>query len=155
MNIDLNYKLTANFTMREVLEWAHQHPMSAQDKAKSIELNHAHFTFDHAVNAVRIATKMQALRDKVNAAFPQYKGRIGFIVTSWFRPLEWETFRGRKGTSQHTTGHALDFTLSANVTGAERQTIWRWISDELKSHPGGVGRYKTFFHVDLGRVRSW
>lgn len=154
--INLDFKLSENFTIREVVEWPNKIQMPTSNRAYAIRLATDQLTFGILIEAGMVAGHLQIVRDAVNAAFPQYNNRIGFIVTSWFRPVEWELHRNRSGKSQHTTGNAIDFTLSSNVSGADRERVWKWISDYLgKKWPGGVGRYRTFFHVDLGSKREW
>ena len=154
--INLDFKLAENFSIREVVEWPNRINMPVKDRAYAIRLATDNLTFGVLIECGMVASQLQSVRNAVNAAFPQYNNRIGFIVTSWFRPVKWELHRKRSGNSQHTIGNAIDFTVTSNVSGADRERIWKWLSDYLgENWPGGVGRYRTFYHVDLGARRSW
>jgi uncharacterized protein YcbK (DUF882 family) len=76
-------------------------------------------------------------------------------VVSGYRHVKYNKLLRKKGrqvalNSQHTEGHAIDFSLpGTNVT-----TLYKWL---LAHHDGGVGyyRFSGFVHIDTGRKRTW
>ena len=69
--------------------------------------------------------------------------KIPFVPTSAYRSVEHEIQKGRKGTSSHTKGIAID--LKAN-TGREKFLI---VSSLIKCGVTRIGIYKTFIHADI------
>lgn len=158
MNLDI--KLSENFTLREVVEWPkHQSSMTSSDRAKAIQMS-TNALDDSAIARARlIAEEMQILRNEANAAFPQFGGNIGIRALSWLRPIEWEIYRKRSGGSEHTNAHAVDFIVvgipQANVPG-----VMTWIWSRLRNWRGGLARKMSgnswvFIHIDLGSRRRW
>ncbi len=69
-------------------------------------------------------------------------------VTSGVRCLEHNRRQGSKDTSQHVKGLAADIV----VKGVDPKQV----ADFLKEHPGGLGRYTTFTHIDMrNRKARW
>ncbi|MEM4554837.1 MAG: D-Ala-D-Ala carboxypeptidase family metallohydrolase [Candidatus Anstonellaceae archaeon] len=106
-----------------------------------------------------IERNAQRLVDAINPVIVpiMQKHKVTVIVTSGFRPVEWERRQGRSGTSQHTQGHAVDFVFAGQNAQAAMQEAWEIIS---KNWNGGYarkmnGRLFSFIHVDLGRRRTW
>jgi uncharacterized protein YcbK (DUF882 family) len=158
--MDLRQKLAPNFILAEVVEWPKNvSTMSASDRILAMKMAVKNLTPGVVEFARRIAQKLQEIRDKVNAKFTEYKGKLGIRATSWFRPKIWETYRNRLGGSQHTIGHAVDFIVTGCST-EDYPKIMDWIWEELKNWNGGLARlYRnkvwTFIHIDLGSKRRW
>lgn len=159
--LNLDFNLTSNFKLKEAVEWAnHISTMSFADKTLAIKLaTEAAKDFNTMNNIMRIAIKLQEIRNKINVQFPSYNGNIGIRVTSWLRPVEWEKHRRRNGTSQHTTGHAVDFRV-VGVSNADYNRIMQWLFNYLNNWDGGLARSMngsnyTFIHLDLGKKRRW
>lgn len=66
-----------------------------------------------------------------------------FIVNSAFRTKSYELSKGRKGTSSHCKGLAMDIACASSFV---RQSI---LSSLIKVGFRRIGIYPTFIHVDL------
>ena len=158
--LKLDFKMTPNFVLREAVHWAEDTSMSFANKQKANELaEKAAVDFQTMTNIVRIAIELQTIRDKINKAFSSYGGNISIIVTSWLRPIEWEIYRRRNGTSQHVFGHAVDFKI-AGVSNKDYNRIMEWLFKDIFNWNGGLAKSITkghynFIHIDLGRKRRW
>lgn len=151
--------LSKNFTKQEAIEWAKWQGMSAKDTAYCIKLATENWNPQVEEEARKIAAELQLIRDEVNKAFPQYLGKIGVRPLSWFRPVEWELYRGRSGKGQHPTGNAVDFVF-VNISDKDYPILMEWAWKRLQKWNGGLARlYKnkrwSFIHIDLGRKRRW
>jgi len=150
--------LTRNFTEREVTHWAENvRTMTDSDRKLAIELATFHVERQHWDNAKAIARHMQVIRDAANAHFGF---KISLVATSWFRPIKWERHRNRNGSSQHTTGHAIDITVQSSQP-ARNQEVMRWIWETFEPNwEGGCAKLErnnviVFIHFDLGANRRW
>ena len=156
---DINQKLAKNFTLREVVNWPQHQVMTEPDKAKATDLALKALNATTLDNAIRVAQFLQSIRDEMNAAFPEYNGRLGLRVMSWLRAKAWELYRKRSGNSQHTTGHAVDIiVIGASATDYPR--IMEWIWNRYQEHNGGLARLFrngrwSFIHFDYGVNRRW
>lgn len=155
-------KLTKNFSRSEAFDWYKYHGITGKNEKNLKTWQKEDLNSDVEKNIKNIALKLQQLRDKVNEKFPEYKGDVSLKVTSWFRPVKWEKFLGRTGTSMHTKGHAVDIIVS-NTSQSKVNTImdflWEYLSKDLDWN-GGLARSKKFgryqfIHIDLGRKRRW
>lgn len=54
-----------------------------------------------------------------------------------------------KGGSYHLYGMAADF----HIKNVNLDTIFKYLDQKLRV--GGIGRYDTFLHVDVGEERRW
>lgn len=72
--------------------------------------------------------------------------RVPFKITSAFRSLKWELEHGRKGTSSHTKGLAVDIACSDPVTRMRivYQLMWQFDMPRIGIHP-------HYIHVDIDR----
>ena len=127
-----NRQITENFKLFEFLYGAALPP-----EAK--ELNKKHITEEVIANIEKIAVVAQQIRNHVGKPM---------TITCGFRCLEWEKMRKRSGTSRHVVGDAIDFKFAAK---ADMDQAFEFLRD----HNGGLSRYPTFIHVDLGRKRRW
>jgi len=155
MNYNPNTQLTANFTLKEVVEWARHQAMPQEHKDLCIAMCRDHLTSEVFIKAKQVAEKMQELRDAVNQAFPEYNGKLGLRPLSWFRPQAWELMRKRSGKSQHVPGWGVDF-AAVNCKPEDYNRIMAHIFNVLlKNFTGGLayklnaqGNY-SFIHIDL------
>lgn len=148
--------MTRNFKESEVWGWPNYQPtMSLADRKMAIRLAQDAVSDETRKNAQLAANELQRLRDLANRQFPEYNGRLGIVVTSWLRPIEWEMYRNRSGKGQHPTGHAVDFIFIApKLSAAKRNRIMEWAWDQYENKwPGGLARLVrggnySFIHVD-------
>lgn len=72
--------------------------------------------------------------------------RVPFKITSAFRSLKWELEHGRKGTSSHTKGLAVDIACTDPVL--RWKIIWSlcWQFDFPR-----IGIAPTYIHVDIDK----
>jgi hypothetical protein len=163
-------KLTDNFLVSEVTDWPRWQNLSSKDR--SLLEGWIAETMANSTNklnilseAKKIAVHKQDIRDKVNAAFPEFEGKIGIRSVCWLRPVAWEKHRGRSGAGMHPTGNASDITVT-NVLADKYQVVMSWIWDYLNGKNGGKvwngglarlhrGGRTSFIHIDLGRNRRW
>lgn len=155
MNYQPDIKLARNFTLKEVCEWANNLQMSDSDKLKATEMAIRALTPEVLVNATIQAQRLQKLRDRLNQLNPGYTTRI--LVTSWYRPIGWELYRGRDGSSQHTKGWATDFTLTGlpehmKDHAMKFAVVWLAKHETMHSH-GFTKEYDTFIHNDARGVK--
>lgn len=139
-------RLITNFVLKEVIEWPYVLPgMTDEDKDKAFELAKLALTPQVLVMATHQATRLQNLRDALNRKFPDLK--LSIRVTCWLRHYDWEIYKGRTGTSKHTTGGATDIV----VIGAPPElhdACMDFCEEYLKVLPGFTKRYDTFIHND-------
>lgn len=147
-------KLAKNFTLREVCEWPDHLPhMTVADRTKAKELAIKHLTVEVIICATIQAGRLQKLRDRLNQVYPSHD--VWIRVTCWFRPLPWEEYRGRDGSSFHLKGLATDFVIMGLPSQEMQQEAMDYAVEYLtKSEPvHGVGwtRYykdQNFIHND-------
>jgi uncharacterized protein YcbK (DUF882 family) len=79
-------------------------------------------------------------------------GGLPIHVNSWCRCPEYNAAIGGAPGSYHMRGMAVDIT----VRGYSPRETWR-LCKELQKQGlvGGLGRYKSFTHVDRGERRNW
>lgn len=106
-----------------------------------------------------IERNAQLLVDTLNPILKPIVDRykVTTIVTSGYRPVEWEKRQGRGGASQHTQGHAVDFVFAGQNAQKAMQEVWEvisrnWHGGYARKVSGGIYR---FIHVDLGQRRTW
>lgn len=95
-------------------------------------------------NAVAICERAEALRF---IAGP-------LLVKSGYRTESHNRKVGGAKRSTHLTASALDL-RSAKYSGPQLAQMYLRLIDEGLVPDGGVGRYDTFVHIDLGRPRRW
>lgn len=107
--MEYNIQLTPNFNLNEVIFWADHLIMSQADKDKAARLATDHLTTEVIISACYQANRLQDLRNKLNQIYSEYN--VWILVSSWLRPKQWELYKGRDGSSQHTTGLATDIQI--------------------------------------------
>lgn len=95
-------------------------------------------------SAERVAELMERIR--------QFFGNLPITVNSWYRTPEYNKQVGGAKNSQHVLGRAVDFTVQG-IKPAEVQKRLAAVVKELGI--GGLGRYDSFTHVDIGKRRTW
>jgi uncharacterized protein YcbK (DUF882 family) len=95
-------------------------------------------------NAKTICKRAQVLRDLCGP----------LTVNSGYRTPEYNERIGGADKSQHLTASALDLS-SSRWTAAQLADLYEGLI-QLKLVPdGGLGRYDTFIHIDIGPPRRW
>lgn len=82
----------------------------------------------------------QLMRQLDNA---RHQAGIPFVLNSCFRSVAYEKSKGRKGTSSHTRGKAVDIRCN---TSANRMKILRALLDNGFKR---IGIGKTYIHADI------
>lgn len=88
-----------------------------------------------------VKTILQPLRDYVG---------VSITITSGYRSPAYNRRIGSRKTSQHVKGRAADFKIKGMTP--------KRVADFVQLYdPPGLGRYKTFTHVDIrkGRKARW
>lgn len=80
---------------------------------------------------------LQAVRDHYG---------VPVTINSGFRSVQHNAAVGGAPNSQHILGKAADFV----VRGVSPADVFRMLD---KTHPGGLGRYNTFTHIDTRSAR--
>jgi uncharacterized protein YcbK (DUF882 family) len=137
-------ELTNNFSLKEFIESVF-YDKEAQAKVKETYQEHKDSVLP---NIQDLANQLQALRD--------HTGRAVFINIA-YRPSWYEKKQGRTGNSRHTLGLAADIRIDRFSAKEVADTIEELIGSG-KMKQGGLGRYNTFTHYDIGfnnRKRRW
>jgi uncharacterized protein YcbK (DUF882 family) len=153
-------QLTKNFHLNEVFDWAKHQAMKPSDQKTATQLAQMALNDKTKAAANSIAIELQEIRDRLNARYPEYKGKLGLRVISWLRAKQWELMRGRSGNSAHVEGHAVDFIITGAKDQEETNRLMNEVFEDLQSWDGGLAIKKTgerisFIHIDLGEKRRW
>jgi uncharacterized protein YcbK (DUF882 family) len=96
-------------------------------------------------NATEVCRRAQVLRDLLGTTLK---------VNSGYRTLEYNRKVGGAKDSMHLSASALDL-RSLYWTADQLADLYEGLI-RLKLVPdGGLGRYDTFIHIDIGRPRRW
>ena len=170
-SIIFSERIAPNFTLGSALNWMdRQANMSATDREICREIVHRAYIQNIDKIHPRLVIKaqyMQSIRNFANSKL--FKDHLkslnlrlsndlefGITCLSWYRPLEWEMYRRRNGTSQHVEAWANDWLLvpvkgtCSNMNAASIEifkVLW-------ETHQGGVASKKdgnriVFIHTDL------
>lgn len=97
---------------------------------------------DTANNIIQTAEKMQAIRDIFSKPI---------IVTSWYRPKEYNKFIGSKANnSKHIQGLACDFIVKGYKSDSVREILLDYLERldiRMENLPNA-----SWVHIDLGKV---
>lgn len=99
-------------------------------------------------NIQKVANQLQVIRDRVN---------VPIKVNSAYRCLEYNRSIGSNDSSQHVLGNAVDIVIKG-YTPNEVADLIEQLIDEGDILQGGLGRYNTFSHYDIGyngKKRRW
>lgn len=91
-------------------------------------------------NIIKLAQHLDWIREQL--------GNRPIHVNSWYRPKHINDREGGAKYSQHLYGTAVD--IRSDYKSAHQ--IYQILD---KVWDGGLGRYFSFVHVDLGRKRRW
>ena len=139
-------KLSKNFSLREFVEAKDIHPSYYPNFWEALKKNK-----EHQENLAKLANRLQKVRKKLNEVF-RTPGEIKLVITSGYRPVEYEYIKGRSGKSQHTLGKAADFVPSADNIKIPLVQIYRLIEPDWA---GGLSLYLSdgFIHGDIRGFR--
>ena len=83
----------------------------------------------------------------------EYFGNFAIKINSVYRTPAYNQSVGGAKKSQHLTASAADFRM--NITPRIVQDAVEQLQKDGKIKEGGLGRYSTFTHYDIGEYRSW
>ncbi len=83
----------------------------------------------------------------------EHFGTFAIKINSGYRTPAYNKSVGGAKKSQHLTASAADFRM--NITPRIVQDAVEQLQKEGKIKEGGLGRYPTFTHYDIGEYRSW
>jgi uncharacterized protein YcbK (DUF882 family) len=99
---------------------------------------------EYLVNALQICRRAEILRAEVGPLF----------VTSGYRTPVWNRKVGGAKGSLHLKASALDLT-SRLVSAKKLHAIYLKLIKAGKVEDGGLGLYRNWIHIDIGRPRRW
>lgn len=115
--------------------------MSPQEIKKLSELDLMHCVPSCGLNALN-----PALIDAIIMA--QKMAGFQFTITSAFRSQEWERNKGRKGTSSHCRGLAVD------VSTVDSHTRFKVVAAAIYAGIPRIGIGKRFVHLDIDETKA-
>jgi uncharacterized protein YcbK (DUF882 family) len=83
----------------------------------------------------------------------EHFGNFAIKINSGYRTPAYNKSVGGAAKSQHLTASAADFRM--NITPRIVQDAVEQLQKDGKIKEGGLGRYPTFTHYDIGEYRSW
>ena len=92
---------------------------------------------------IKICTHLVALLQRIRDHYG-----LPVTINSAYRTPAYNNKIGGASESMHMTGKAADIV----VKGISPQELYDWLNPR---HSGGMGKYKTFVHVDTGNNRRW
>jgi uncharacterized protein YcbK (DUF882 family) len=96
-------------------------------------------------NAKAICARADKLREKVGHPL---------VVTSGYRTPAYNKKVGGAAKSQHVTASALDLKCH-EVPAKELARIWEELVAAGEVPDGGLGVYRSWIHIDIGKPRRW
>lgn len=96
-------------------------------------------------NLKELAKELQVLRDYLNTPLK---------INSGYRSPAHNKAVGGAKFSQHLLGKAADIS-SNKYTPDQIYAAVKLLQKEGKIRIGGIGRYNSFLHVDIGNTREW
>jgi uncharacterized protein YcbK (DUF882 family) len=100
---------------------------------------------EYTANVTKLAQQLQVLHDYLDSKV---------IIRSGYRTPAYNKRVGGAKQSQHMLACAADII----VPGTTPLTVWRTLSGLMRCGAiinGGLGRYKSFNHYDIGPMRRW
>ena len=97
-------------------------------------------------NVQKVMEQLEVLRSYLNSG--------AITVSSGYRSPEHNENVGGKPKSMHLKGKAVDFTVKG-YTPIQVRSALRYLIENGRILPGGIGEYNTFTHYDIGSPRSW
>jgi uncharacterized protein YcbK (DUF882 family) len=83
----------------------------------------------------------------------EHFGNFAIKINSGYRTPDYNKSVGGAKKSQHLTASAADFRM--NITPRIVQDAVEQLQKDGKIKEGGLGRYPTFTHYDIGEYRNW
>ena len=130
-------QLTANLRLHEFIftesmieNLAIAEPMIRAEYSREVE-----------ARIIRVAECVQIIRDKFGEPA---------VVTSGFRPVAWEKFRGRSGTSQHPLGWGADF----YIRNVPLNLVYMFLDDTFSRGGRAISQKGRFVHLDRRLERA-
>lgn len=114
---------------------------ASKDLQKLSELD-----FSACVPACKVDALNPALVDAIIMA--QKMSGFQFTITSAFRSQDWERNHGRKGTSSHCRGLAVD------VSTIDSHTRFKVVAAALYAGIPRIGIGKRFVHLDIDETKA-
>ena len=96
---------------------------------------------------------VQELMDNLEVIREHFGGIYPIRINSGYRTPEYNKSVGGASKSQHLTASAADIRIS--ITPSIVQDAIEQLQKEGKIKKGGLGRYTTFTHYDIGKYRNW
>ena len=161
-NLNLEEKLTDNFTLKEFIHWADNTSMSDADKLLANKYAQGNFRYEHYVMYKMMSHFLEEVRLGVHVDHLRTGHDYALIITSGYRPEVWEKYRGRSGGSQHTIC-AVDFVVYNKTLGQlDYEATLDVFEDYKDDFNGGIAVKYTedkkgaiFCHIDFGRRARW
>ena len=97
-------------------------------------------------NVQKVMEQLEVLRAYLNSST--------ITVSSGYRSPEHNEAVGGKSKSMHLKGKAVDIKVKG-YTPIQVRAALRYLIENGKILPGGIGEYNTFTHYDIGSPRSW
>jgi len=96
---------------------------------------------------------VQELMDNLEVIREHFEGLYPIRINSGYRTPAYNKSVGGAKNSQHLTASAADIRIS--VTPSIVQDAIEQLQKDGKIKQGGLGRYATFTHYDIGKYRNW
>lgn len=138
-------QLQPNFNLQEAIFWAEHLDMSNREKELAITTAIESLNFRTLANIAYQAARLQDLRNKLNQIYSEHN--VWIRVSSWLRGEKWERYKGRDGTSQHTTGLATDIQI-VGLPREHQAKAYEFAMGYFTTLPGWTKRYEWGLHND-------
>jgi len=107
---------------------------------------------DGTMVPISIRGNIQILMEQLEVIRQRLNSPI--IITSGYRSPQHNTNVGGTSQSRHLCGMAADF-FSPGISNSTVQSVVSQLINEGLIIDGGLGRYNTFTHYDIGPSRRW
>lgn len=97
-------------------------------------------------NVQKLMEQLEVLRSYLNSST--------ITINSGYRSPEHNEDVGGKSKSAHLKGKAADIKVKG-YTPIQVRAALRYLIENGKILPGGIGEYNTFTHYDIGSPRTW